>query len=399
MRIIDEKARLFGKINVIDFLVLSVFIFIIPMAYSGYKLFNKKIEKAGGRFVDLKMNFRFIGVPPEISKLITQGDRETNENGEIIGEITWLSESSPSEYKFDLGQGETFNQPNQESQEIPVELKIRAMVKNDSLFYKDKQIIMGSPIEFRTKKYNVSAIPVKEKKEIEKIDLNIILKNLTENKLKLVSVGDKAIGRNGETVAEILEIGKKQNDMHEIDLGSGNIIAGEESSKKQIFVKMRLKCELDQDGKAYFQGKEITYNSLLAFNMDEYAVKGKLINLTLTEKWLGVKVKFSGIIPELAKVVTEGDVEKDPNGRLAGRLKSIISNKPSEVNILVIEQNKVITVPQPFQKDIEAIISVLCIQREGTVYFKNYPVKIGNIITFTTDLYSIQGVIIGLESS
>ena len=40
MRIIDEKGRLFGKINVIDFLVILFLISLTPMFYYGYKIFN-----------------------------------------------------------------------------------------------------------------------------------------------------------------------------------------------------------------------------------------------------------------------------------------------------------------------------------------------------------------------
>lgn len=41
MKIIDEKGRLFGKINVIDFLII---VFLTPMLYFGYRLYegNKK---------------------------------------------------------------------------------------------------------------------------------------------------------------------------------------------------------------------------------------------------------------------------------------------------------------------------------------------------------------------
>ena len=43
VKIIDDKGRLFGKINVIDFLALVFLIALIPMFYSGYKIFNHKV--------------------------------------------------------------------------------------------------------------------------------------------------------------------------------------------------------------------------------------------------------------------------------------------------------------------------------------------------------------------
>lgn len=46
MKIIDDKGRLFGKINVIDFLALLFLLCLTPMFYFGYKLYvgNKKAE-------------------------------------------------------------------------------------------------------------------------------------------------------------------------------------------------------------------------------------------------------------------------------------------------------------------------------------------------------------------
>ena len=42
MNIIDDKGRLFGKINIIDFMVLLFILCLMPMFYFGYKIFNRK---------------------------------------------------------------------------------------------------------------------------------------------------------------------------------------------------------------------------------------------------------------------------------------------------------------------------------------------------------------------
>ncbi len=41
--LIDERGRLFGKINVIDFIVLLFVLCLLPMFYFGYKIFTKPI--------------------------------------------------------------------------------------------------------------------------------------------------------------------------------------------------------------------------------------------------------------------------------------------------------------------------------------------------------------------
>ena len=42
MKIIDQKGRLLGKINVIDFLAIIFFLSFVPMFYFGYKNLHKK---------------------------------------------------------------------------------------------------------------------------------------------------------------------------------------------------------------------------------------------------------------------------------------------------------------------------------------------------------------------
>lgn len=45
MKIIDEKGRLFGKINLIDFLAVLFLLSLTPMFYFGYKIYSKKPPK------------------------------------------------------------------------------------------------------------------------------------------------------------------------------------------------------------------------------------------------------------------------------------------------------------------------------------------------------------------
>ena len=40
--IIDDKGRVFGKINIIDLLVVIFILSLTPMFWYGYKIFNKK---------------------------------------------------------------------------------------------------------------------------------------------------------------------------------------------------------------------------------------------------------------------------------------------------------------------------------------------------------------------
>jgi hypothetical protein len=77
MKIIDEKGRLFGKINIIDFFVLALLFFFIPVSYFGYKIMVKKPLNAT-KLVDntetMLLTVRVYNLAPEIIKIITPGD-------------------------------------------------------------------------------------------------------------------------------------------------------------------------------------------------------------------------------------------------------------------------------------------------------------------------------------
>lgn len=53
MKIIDEKGRLFGKINLIDFMVIVFFLCLTPMFWFGYKIFTKAPTLPSAKFYSI----------------------------------------------------------------------------------------------------------------------------------------------------------------------------------------------------------------------------------------------------------------------------------------------------------------------------------------------------------
>ena len=84
MKIIDEKGRLCGKINVIDFLAILFLFCLTPIFYLWYKISQhnqKPILDEPKASTDVDLYCKFIKVNPEIPKLIAIGDKEIDENG------------------------------------------------------------------------------------------------------------------------------------------------------------------------------------------------------------------------------------------------------------------------------------------------------------------------------
>lgn len=108
------------------------------------------------------------------------------------------------------------------------------------------------------------------------------------------------------------------------------------------------------------------------------------------------EIKFLKIMPELASVVREGDVDKDPGGNAAGVLKKIISSKNSRFAAMG-NNEQVVIMEDPTTRDIQASFELNCVNNNGELDFEGYPVKIGSNIVFTTDLYSMQGIVVKIE--
>ncbi len=166
MKIIDEKGRLFAKINIIDFLAVVFLLSLTPMFYFGYKLCNNKApevkvqeqqQKPKKEFIKIMINCKFIRLKPEASKMISVGDKEWDSDGNLMGEIVSLGEFLPYIYKFDVGPNQELIRKDPELRQIAVTLKINAAVRGKNIYYKDKQISEGGPLEFSAGRYSAEA--------------------------------------------------------------------------------------------------------------------------------------------------------------------------------------------------------------------------------------------------
>lgn len=162
MKIINEKGKLFGRVNIIDFLVIIFLLFLTPTFYFGYQLFTKRtacLKEANQKeFGTIEINCDLIKLNPETLKIIMQGDTEKNKKGEIIGTILWIGKSQPVVYLVNVGQIQD-NVQDAVLRQLPAKLKIKVEIKNKNLYYNDQHITTSQPFYFRTNKYVVKCTP------------------------------------------------------------------------------------------------------------------------------------------------------------------------------------------------------------------------------------------------
>ena len=84
MKIIDEKGRLFGKINIVDFVIIVLICVIIPAFFHIYKILGKTPTRIPYSWIKVEaVTFTM----PEIAELIEPGDISLDGFGNPDGKL------------------------------------------------------------------------------------------------------------------------------------------------------------------------------------------------------------------------------------------------------------------------------------------------------------------------
>ncbi|MDP3787237.1 MAG: DUF4330 family protein [Candidatus Omnitrophota bacterium] len=262
MKYVDEKGRLFGIINVIDFIALFFFICLVPpLMYFGYKIIIiQQPESLGDRVKDVYLNCEMVKLKPDVATKMSVYDRELNAQGAVIGQIMELGEIEPYEKYASLKQRQAL-------------LKLRIEFRGSDLFYKGDLVDAYSELLFKTKKY--TAVVIINEELTRMIRVKITLKDLNADVTALIKIGDKETDAEGKTIAEIVMVGTPTESFREFELNRGNFTIGKIVGKQQINIEMILKCQ-ELSGEIYFKGKPLTYNLPIEFVTNKYKVKGFL---------------------------------------------------------------------------------------------------------------------------
>jgi hypothetical protein len=373
------------------------------MFYFGYKMFHppKQQHKAGPSFA-MEIVCKSVRLAPETAKIIAVGDKERDAQNQVIGEVISVGEIMPYSYEIDIGSGNIVVKQDSVLKQVILRLRLNTVFSDGKMYYKNSAININEAFNFTTNKYALEVISISEYRAagFEERDLifYITLKDLDNKTLGMISKGDKDVGKDGNVLAEILSLGKVGNSAFVFDLGNSLSAAADDASKKQILVKMRMECQLQENNQVYFKNKRIEADSPLSFDMGKYKAIGEVYRyydpsfIGVSQKWVSVQVKFSGVMPEVGNILKAGDAERNLGGQIVSKIVTIMENKPSEA--LALRDNNWITLKHPFYRDILVHMDVLCSEKEGMYYFNNFPLKVGNNITFNAELYSISGVIL-----
>lgn len=151
MKIIDEKGRLFSRINIIDLSVLLVLLFSVQAVFFGYKATTAKPSPLNERWISAQV--RFEDVDSRLSDLIKAGDCENEQSGRNIGRIAKVVGIKPYDVVSMQANKELIVVEHPFRRMVTMDLNMLCQEKGGALYYKDHLVKIGTNIVFSTAAY------------------------------------------------------------------------------------------------------------------------------------------------------------------------------------------------------------------------------------------------------
>lgn len=90
MNILYKNGRLFGKINIVDFFILTLIFILIPFFFSVYTILGKMPARVPHRWIKVEA---ITFVTPQFADIFKVGDLSYDESGKPNGRILRISEN------------------------------------------------------------------------------------------------------------------------------------------------------------------------------------------------------------------------------------------------------------------------------------------------------------------
>jgi hypothetical protein len=271
MKVLDERGRIAGLINVFDLVILLAAAFLafyywveVPRllnpparglaalpARSDDEQLGVLLRKQPGILEDVV--FLFKDVDPEVAPLIQSGDRDTAHPQTQV-EIMEILGIQPMRVAINLGKRQTLASVPGEKLLVQAKVKIDGIMQGENFFYKDQPLLHSQFYSFVTEKYSLigellrlddtflqGRLPVKRR-----IVVVGVFENLTENFADLIQPGDSAVLTNqgghpsGETTLVIREVMQEKMPTD-----------SESKDERRVQVVLECLCQFDDRGYSF----------------------------------------------------------------------------------------------------------------------------------------------------
>lgn len=283
MGFLDDKGRLFGKVNVIDFLVVLFLCFFIPVLFFSYKI-SKKKPAVSAEYADAEIECTFAKVDPHVAERIAVGDTEKDKDGVSLAEIVWVGESKPYTHKFNLGGGQSFFREDSGLKEVPVKLKlIKPEIRNGEVLYKNKRVLVGSPIEFKTEAYALTATTVTAGYDGQWMNVAIKFTDIDIEESGVLKKGDVIKDYKGMVIGELVEVkSNKPSQLQTLVTGAGgskiSLAMADNPLTRDVVALFRLYGAKKDEG-VFFNNSVLKVGNAIKIETAHYMQDGTIIDI------------------------------------------------------------------------------------------------------------------------
>jgi hypothetical protein len=156
VKLLDTRGRLFGVINVIDFLIVVLFVtFVSGFAYTRY-FRNRVLETLVPR--DIQVTFMVPTVRGPSIEAVSVGDRvvESKTNG-YLGEVIAVS-SEPADVVTQLPDGRYYEMPSTNRKDLYVVVEGPGKVTGNAIILGSQEVRIGAKVSIKTNLYAFESI-------------------------------------------------------------------------------------------------------------------------------------------------------------------------------------------------------------------------------------------------
>ena len=254
MGLIDSKGRLFGKLNIIDFIIIILVLICIIAAVRFFAASTSTdLASASTKILgETKENYvpvqlRIYNKHSNIINQISVGDKEYDLQKKMIMQV--LSKKVINNFE------------GYDNVEFSANISV-VDVGEGKIFFKDREVKLGEIMNINTEKYTFWADIVGfgvEKLNYSVNEVEVYCINASQSLIDAFEIGDKDIFYNKTT----LKIISKE-------------IQVNEDSSNYLNLTAKILLGIDAEGKTYYQGNGIKINSLIQVNTNRISLYGTI---------------------------------------------------------------------------------------------------------------------------
>jgi hypothetical protein len=157
MKVIDEKGRLFNRINIVDLVVLIVLILFVGII--GYKLVGSKLgnNKANAKSNDIVFNIRCTVRSEGIAKSV-QPKQQLISLVKYVDAYVEAVEYSDADIWVTTSDGRVVIAKDPEKKDMLIKIKMKANTDSDDIKLGSQNVAIGKTFTFKTRKVELGGI-------------------------------------------------------------------------------------------------------------------------------------------------------------------------------------------------------------------------------------------------